>query len=98
MKLTIVKLNPEDNLKVIGGLIHFNNPACSVTIKDGSVDNNVIKVVKYLHDFEHFSLPEKRDNNLVYSCYNNMQVDNLVKFLTLFEKSYKMVDNNIKQF
>lgn len=89
MQLTIVKLNPKDNLKVIKGLIHFDNPACNVTIKDGSVDNNIIKVVKYLHNFENFSLPEKHDNDLIYSCYNNNQVDNLVKFLTLREKMQK---------
>ena len=89
MQLTIVKLNQKDNLNVINGLIHFDNPACSVTIKDGSVDNNIIKVVKYLHDFEDFSLPEKQGNNLIYPCYNNNQVDNIVRFLTLIEKMQK---------
>lgn len=86
MKLTTVKLNQKDNLKVIRGLIHFDNPACNVTIKDGNVDYNIIKLVKYLHDFEDFSLPEKRGNDLVYPCYNNIQVDKTVKFLTLLEK------------
>ena len=85
MKLIITKLNS----KVINGLIHFNNPACNVTIKDGSVDNNVIRVVQYLHDFEHFSLPKKQGNNLIYPCYNNNQVDNIVRFLTLIEKMQK---------
>ena len=86
MKLDIVKLNQQDNLKVINGLIHFNNPVCSVTIKDGNIDNNVIKLVKYLHDFEYFSLPEKQGDDLVYRCHNNDQVDNIVRFLNLLEK------------
>lgn len=87
MKLTIAKLNPQDNLKLMKGLIHFDNPVCNVTIKDGNADNNVIKLIKYLHDFENFSLPEKQGDNLVYHCYNNEQVDKTVKFLTLLEKS-----------
>lgn len=87
MKLTIVKLNQQDNLKVIRGLMHFNNPVCSVTIKDGNVDNNIIKLVKYLHDFYDFSLPEKQGNDLTYPCCNNDQVDKTIKFLTLLEKS-----------
>ena len=87
MKLTIAKLNPQDNLKLMRGLIHSSNPMCSVTIKDGNIDNNVVKLVKYLHDFENFSLPEKQGDNLVYHCWNNAQIDKTVKFLTLFEKS-----------
>ena len=87
MKLTITKLNQQDNLNVINGLIHFDKPVCSVTIKGGNVDNNIIKLVKHLHDFENFSLPEKQGNDLVYHCYNNEQVDKTVKFLTLLEKS-----------
>lgn len=87
MKLTITKLNQKDNSNIIKGLIHFDNPVCSVTIEGGNVDTNVIKVVKYLHDFENFSLPEKQGDNLVYPCWNNQQVDKTVKFLTLIEKS-----------
>ena len=87
MKLTIAKLNPQDNLKLMRGLIHSSNPMCSVTIKDGNADNNIIKLVKYLHDFENFSLPEKQGDDLVYHCRNNAQVDKTVKFLTLLEKS-----------
>ena len=86
MKLTIAKLNPQDNLKLMRGLIHSSNPMCSVTIKGGNIDNNVVKLVKYLHDFENFSLPEKQGDDLVYRCYNNEQVDKTVKFLTLLEK------------
>lgn len=89
MKLDIVKLNSEDNVKITRGLIHFDNPACSVTIKDGNIDNNIIRIVKYLHVFEHFSLPKKRGNDLVYHCYNNDQVENIVKFLILREKMQK---------
>lgn len=91
MKLTITKLNPQDNLKVIRGLIHFDNPVCSVTIKDGNVDNNIIKLVKYLHEFEYFSLPEKQGDDLVYHCWNNAQVDNIVRYLTSLEKEIKNV-------
>ena len=80
MKLTIAKLNPQDNLKLMRGLIHFDNPMCSVIIKDGNMDNGIIKLVKYLHDFEDFSLPEKQGDDLVYHCYNNDQVDKTVKF------------------
>ena len=87
MKLTITKLNPQDNLKVFRGLIHFENPVCNVTIENGNMDNNITKLVKYLHDFENFSLPEKQGNDLVYRCWNNGQVDNIVKFLTLLEKN-----------
>lgn len=87
MKLTITKLNQQDNLNVINGLIHFDEPVCNVTIKGGNVDNNIIKLVKHLHDFENFNLPEKQGNNLVYPCWNNDQVDETVKFLTLLEKS-----------
>ena len=86
MKLTIAKLNPQDNLKLMRGLVHSSNPMCSVTIKDGNADNNIIKLVKYLHDFENFSLPEKQGDDLVYRCYNNEQVNNIVKYLTLLEK------------
>ena len=87
MKLTITKLNQQDNWNVVKGLIHFDKPACDVTIEGGSVDTNVVKLVKYLHDFENFSLPEKQGDDLVYHCWNNDQVDKTVKFLTLLEKS-----------
>lgn len=87
MKLTITKLNPTDNLNVTRGLIHFDKPVCNVTIEGGNVNANVIKVAKYLHEFEDFSLPEKQGVNLVYPCWNNQQVDKTVKFLTLIEKS-----------
>ena len=86
MKLTITKLNQQDNLNVINGLIHFDKPVCSVTIKGGNVDNNIIKLVKHLHEFDYFSLPEKQGDDLVYRCYNNEQVNNIVKYLTLLEK------------
>ena len=86
MKLTITKLNQQDNLNVINGLIHFDKPVCSVTIKGGNVDNNIIKLVKHLHDFENFSLPEKQGDDLVYRCRNNGQVDNIVKYLTALKK------------
>ena len=86
MKLTITKLNPQDNLKLMRGSIHFDNPVCNVTIKDGSMDNNAVKLVKYLHDFEYFSLPEKQGDDLVYHCWNNDQVDNIVKYLISLEK------------
>ena len=87
MKLTITKLNQQDNLNVINGLIHFDKPVCSVTIKGGNADNTTIKLVKHLHDFENFSLPEKQGDDLVYRCRNNEQVDKTIKFLTLLEKS-----------
>ena len=90
MKLTITKLNQQDNLKVTEGLIHFDNPACNVIIKNGNVNNGIIKLVKYVHDFENFSLPEKQGNDLVYPCWNNDQVDKTVKYLTLLEKSQLM--------
>ena len=86
MKLTITKLTQQDNWNVINRLIHFDNPACNVTIKNGNVDNGIIKLVKYLHDFENFSLPEKQGNDLVYPCWNNDQVDKTVRYLTLLEK------------
>ena len=86
MKLTITKLNQQDNLNVINGLIHFDKPVCNVTIKGGNVDNNITKLVKYLHDFENFSLPEKHGNDLVYPCRNNGQVDNIVRYLTSLKK------------
>lgn len=89
MQLTITKLNPEYNLKAIKGSIHFGSPVCSVTIKGGSMDNGIIQLVKYLHDFENFSLPEKQGDNLVYPCWNNQQVDKTVKFLTALEKVKK---------
>ena len=92
MKLTIEKLNPQDDWKLIRGLTHFENPQCNVTIKDGNMNNNVVKLVKYLHDFENFSLPEKQGDDLVYHCWNNDQVDKTVKFLTLLEK-IKLVVN-----
>lgn len=82
MQLTIAKLNQKDNLSVIKGSIHFGNPVCSVTIEGGSMDNGIIQLVKYLHDFENFSLPEKRGIDLVYPCWNNEQVEKTVKFLT----------------
>ena len=91
MKLTITKLNPQDNLKVIRGLIHFDNPVCNVTIKDGNVDTGIIPLVKHLHEFEYFSLPEKQGDDLVYRCYNNDQVDNIVKYLISLEKETKNV-------
>ena len=87
MLLSITKLNPQDNLKLMRGLLHSSNPMCSVTIKDGNVDNNIIKLVKHLHEFDYFSLPEKQGDDLVYHCYNNEQVNNIVKYLTLLEKS-----------
>lgn len=94
MKLTITKLNPQDNLKITRGLIHFDEPACNVTILDGNMDNNIIKLVKYLHEFDHFSLPEKQGDNLVYRCYNNDQVDNIVRYLISLEKGIKNVSIN----
>ena len=86
MLLSITKLNPQDNLKFMRGLLHSSNPMCSVTIKDGNVDNNIIKLVKHLHEFDYFSLPEKQGDDLVYRRYNNEQVNNIVKYLTLLEK------------
>ena len=91
MKLTITKLNPQDNLKLTRGLTHSSNPMCSVTIKDGNVDNNIIKLVKYLHDFENFSLPEKQGDDLVYHCWNNEQVNSVIRYLTSLEKEIKNV-------
>ena len=86
MKLTIAKLNPQDNLKLMRGLLHSSNPMCSVTIKGGNADNTTIKLVKHLHDFENFSLPEKQGDDLVYHCHNNEQVDNIVRYLTALKK------------
>lgn len=86
MQLTITKLNQRDDLNAIKGSIHFDSPVCSVTIEGGSMDNGIIQLVKYLHDFENFSLPEKRGLDLVYTCCNNHQVDRIVKFLTVLEK------------
>lgn len=87
MEIVITKLNQKDSLNAIKGSIHFDKPVCNVTIKDGNMDNNIIQLVNYLHDFENFSLPEKQGNNLVYPCWNNDQVDKTVRFLTLIEKS-----------
>lgn len=91
MKLTIAKLNPQDNLKLMRGLIHFDNPVCNVTIKDGNMDNNIIKLVKYLHEFDHFSLPEKQGDDLVYRCWNNEQVNSVIRYLISLEKEVKNV-------
>jgi hypothetical protein len=86
MELSITKLNFQDNLEVTRGLIHFRSPMCKVVIKGGTIDNDAIKLVTYLHNFEDFSLPEKQGNNLVYHCWNNEQVDNIIRYLTLLSK------------
>lgn len=86
MELIITKLNSQDNLEVIKGSLHFSKPMCSVIIKGGAVDNDIIKLVTYLHNFEYFNLPEKQGDSLVYQCWNNDQVNKIIKYLTLLNK------------